>query len=207
MRITDMSAATDYARAVEQFSKAQLTPYVSYAANVNVDGLGKEDKRNIIVVRVSDGKIVSGKTPNISVSDSHMNDDRNLDPVEHPLFNAACYRATGESPASFENEPALKIDLAATCSESKPSDHNYPFTALYVDPRTLAPLDAVGVVPQDSGSKDVSVSMEQRFARFGERSMPTSMKVDVSGSGLMFWLQVHLDEEFSDYQFLNAPPR
>ncbi|MBV8116930.1 MAG: hypothetical protein JOZ01_03070, partial [Candidatus Eremiobacteraeota bacterium] len=58
--------------------------------------------------------------------------------------------------------------------------------------------------PETEHNKGVSVSLAQRFAEFDGRVLPSSIKVDVSGSGFMFWLQVHLTESYSNFQFLNS---
>ena len=196
-----MTASADYARVVEQLSKARLTPYVAYVSSDTINGMGSSQTRSQIVVRVSDGTIVAGK--------SHFkfdtgDDSRIANPITAPIFDPACYRATSESPATFDGAPAVKLDLVPVCSE-RHHDNDYAFTTLYVQPGTLRPIDANGVVPTGTASKDVAVSMDQRFGVFDGRVMPTLMKVDVTGSSWMFWLQVHVRETYSDYRFLTSP--
>lgn len=196
-----MDAAADYARAIEYISKAHLTPYVAYMHHFSLNGIHAASSSGRIVVRVSDGKVISGSTV------TYTNDDgkHDINPVSHPIFDAACYRATRESTSSFDGAPALKLDLVPICNERHNGDHDYSFTTLYVDPQTLRPLDANGDVPPDADSRNVAVSLDERFAQFGGRVMPSAIRVDVTGSGWMFWLQVHVRDEFSDYQFLNSP--
>jgi hypothetical protein len=121
-------------------------------------------------------------------------------PVTNPVFDASCYRATSESSASYNGAAALKFTLAPTC-KSRHRDE-YPFTTLYADPGTYAPLEAVGA---SSGDGNVSVAFAERFGTFDGRTMPATMHVDISGSGLMFWLQIHVAERYSDYRFMSSP--
>jgi hypothetical protein len=195
-----LNADADYAQIVSLLTKQQLAPYVSYAKSDVVDGFGKHTGAGHVVVRVSDGTIVSGDSSGIEAGDYH---DRS-NPVSHPTFVAACYRAVTETADTYAGRPALKLTLVPTC-QSKPHDVDYPFTTLYADPQTLHPLDVSGTVKPTADSKDVMVALDQHFADFNGRVMPTQLKVDVSGSGWMFWLQVHVTETYGDYQFLNSP--
>jgi uncharacterized Zn-binding protein involved in type VI secretion len=185
-----LSADTDYARAVAHLSRAHLTPYVAYVAHDSVNGLGNASQTDRVVVRVSDGKIVAGRS-NIT--------------IEGKIFDPTCYRATGETQTTFEGTPAIKLDLVATCPEKHSGDHNYAIRTLYADPQTLVPIDANGTILSGSNSNNVGVSVDERFATFDGHVMPSSIKVDVSGTGIMFWLQVHVRETYSGYQFLNSP--
>lgn len=198
-----MNADSDYARVLAELSKARLAPYVAYTAQDSINGLGKKSSTRHVVVRVSDGKVVSG-TSNFTVM-TGSDDERATNPVSSPIFDPACYRATGESVVTFEGQAALKLSLAPVCREKQSSDHDYAFTELYVNPIDFHPIDAHGAVPSDDDSKNVSVQLDQRFATFDGRVMPSAMSVDVSGSGWMFWLQVHVHEVYSDYRFLNSP--
>jgi hypothetical protein len=200
-----MAVDSDYARVLEQLSSARLTPYVSYISHDAVNGMGRSSTVSHVVVRVSDGKIISGKTHMIVETDVYKSDNSN--PVTHPIFDAACYRATGESPASYDGEPAIEMSLSAICKERASSDHDYPFTTLYVTPQTLRPLDAHADVAPTDDDKSVSLAFDQRFTMAQGRVMPASMKVDISGSGLMFWLQIHVEETYEQYRFLGAAPQ
>jgi hypothetical protein len=196
-----MTAATDYARAVEQLSKAHLAPYVSFVQRVRVNGMAKTDSTDRVVVRVRDGKVIEGST----VSYNSQSGSQQTNPITSPIFDPSCYRATNESPSTIDGALALKLDLVPVCSETFPGDRNYAFNTLYVDPATLRPIEASGSVPPDADSKGVAVSLDQRYGTFDGHVMPTETRVDVTGSGWMFWLQVHFHEEFSDYRFLNSP--
>jgi hypothetical protein len=197
-----MSADSDYARVVELLTKQQLAPYVAYTTRDRITGMANETQDGRIVVRTSDGKIVSGKQQlDVDVGNSSYN-GFNSNPVSKPAFAPRCYRATGETAAELDGTPVEKISLAPTCG----SYHEYPFTTLYVDPQSHRPLEVSGIAaPGDADSKSVTVSLEQRFAAFQGRWMPASLKIDVTGSGFMFWLQVHVKEIYGDYEFRDTP--
>jgi hypothetical protein len=197
-----MSADVDYARVAEFLSKQQLAPYVAYEARDRISGLAHDNEDGRIVVRTSDGKIVSGKQHvDVNIANSSFN-GLDSNPVSQPVFSPRCYRATAETPATLDGSPVLKLSLTATCGPS----HDFPFTTLYIDPQTYRPLEVSGVAtPGDSDSKSVSVALDQRYAGFDGRWMPVSLNVDVTGTGLMFWLRVHLREIYSDYEFRATP--
>jgi hypothetical protein len=198
-----MSVDTDYARILEMLTKQHLAPYVSYDSFDRVNGLGNDSKRDHIVVRVHDGKIVAWQS-HFSVDSDAAKTAGHSNPVSRPLFNPACYRATSEHATSFEGHDVIAIALVATCKNTRPDEHDYPFTMLYADPHTMQPIDVSGTVPESENSNLVSVSLDERFATVADRVLPSSIKVDVSGSGLMFWLQVHVVETYTNYQFLEA---
>ncbi len=197
-----MSADVDYARVVELLAKQQLAPYVAYVARDRISGLARDHEDGRIVVRTSDGKIISGKQHvDVDVGNSSFN-GLDSNPVSQPVFAPHCYRATGETPATLDESPVLKLTLTPTCG----SYHDYPFTTLYIDPQTFRPLEVSGVAsPGDGDSKSVTVALDQRYAGFDGRWMPVSLKIDVTGTGFMFWLQVHLSEIYSDYEFRTKP--
>lgn len=196
-----MSADSDYARVVQLLTKQQLAPYVAYVARDVVNGLGADSKQDRIVIRTRDGKILSGST-HMKVQTGY--DASDINPITHPAFDPKCYRATGQRNSSFEGTAALEISLAATCKSRRAEDNDYPFTTLYVDSHTMRPLDVNGTVPESEKNKGVTVALDQHFGQYAGRVLPSSFKLDVSGSGLMFWLQVHLTETYSNYEFLNS---
>ena len=195
-----ISADADYARIVALLSKQQLAPYVSYAKTDTVKGLGKARDSGRVVVRVSDGTIISGDSSGIQAGDYHGR----ANPVSHPSFDPACYRATGEEGAELDGRSAIKLTLAPVCRSSG-DDNDYPFTTLYADATTLEPLDVYGVIEPSDANKNVRIALDQHYGEFSGRVLPTSLKVDVSGSGWMFWLQVHVTETYADYRFTNSP--
>jgi len=132
-----LNADADYARIVALLTKQQLAPYVSYAKSDTVKGFGKHDASGRVVVRVSDGVIISGDSSGIEAGNYH----NRANPVTHSSFEAACYHAVSESEASYNGQPAIKLTLAPTCKSSNPNDVEYPFTTLYADSQTLRPLD------------------------------------------------------------------
>ncbi len=198
-----MSADADYARIVEMLSKQHLSAFVAYDSLDRVNGLGNESTRDHIVVRVHDGKIVAGSS-HVTVKANSVKAAENSNPVSRPLFNPTCYRATDEHATTFEGRQAVEIAIAATCKDAGAGEHNYAFTTLYADAHTMQPIDVSGTVPETNENKMVSVALDQRFANFGGHVLPSSIKVDVSGSGLMFWLQVHVTETYTNYQFLDS---
>lgn len=198
-----MSAASDYAQAVDILSKRQPAPYVAYSVTHRLDGMGQSTDSDRIVVRVKDGKVVSGRS-HFKVQTGGSYDTTDSNPVSHPAFDPHCYRPTGERTSSFAGAPAVEISLTATCKSARRDDDAYPFTTLYVEPRTMQPLDVRGTVTPSDGNKSVTVALDQRFAAFSGSVMPSSFKLDLTGSGVMFWLQVHLTETYANYQFLNS---
>ena len=195
------SADSDYARVVALLTKQQLAPYVSYAKVDEVRGIAKRSDDGRVVVRLSDGKIISGDSSGVEAGDYHGR----ANPVSHPSFDPACYRATGESESTYDGARALKIDLEPTCASHNTDDVEYPFTTLYVDPQTLHPINVSGVVKPTEDNKDVTVALDQRFGEFDGRVLPSQLNVDVSGHGWMFWLQVHVIERYGDYRFTTSP--
>jgi hypothetical protein len=195
-----ISADSDYARIVALLTKQQLAPYVSYYAKENIEGV-KHDDDGRVVVRTSDGKIVSGRSSGIEAGDYHSH----ANPVSHPAFDPACYRATKESQATFEGQTVIKLDLVPTCSNHNDGDVEHPFTTLFADAQTLRPLDVSGKVVPTGDNKVVTVALDQRFAEFSGHVLPSRLKVDVTGTSFMFWLQVHVDETYSDYRFTASP--
>jgi hypothetical protein len=194
-----MNADSDYARVVEILSHQTLAPYVSYAHENRVGGMVHDTERARVVVRLSDGKIVAGGQP-VDVDSSSSYDRHESNPVTKPAFDAACYRATDERLSTYDGAPALEISLVSICE----NDKNNTFATLYAEPHSLRPLDVQGSASIHEHLGHMQVSLDQTFAVFDGRSMPAALRVDVRGSGLMFWVQVHVNETYSDYQFLNS---
>jgi hypothetical protein len=197
-----MNADTDYQRIVDLLTKQHLAPYVAYDARDSIKGLGNKNNEEHIVVRVSDGKVVSGTS---GVSIDNGSGTHKYNPITNPVFDPKCYKATGEAPATYNGADAVKFTLAATCKERDKDAHDYPFTTLYADARNLVPIDATGVVVQTEDNKGVDISVEQQFALFEGRVLPSMTKIDINGSGVMFWLQLHVRETYDHYTFMNSP--
>jgi hypothetical protein len=195
-----LHADTDYARIVSLLGKQQLAPYVSYQKHDTINGFsGKHG--NHVVVRTSDGSIVTGEDSGIEAGDYHHHSN----PVTHPTFDRACYRATDETETTYGGRPALRLTLAPTCASKNPHDVEYPFTTLYADKDNMQLLDVNGTVEPTDDNKSVTVALDEQYETFDGRILPSRLKVDVSGSGWMFWLQVHVTETYDTYQFLNSP--
>ena len=198
-----LTADADYQRVVSLLSKQQLAPYVSYAKTDKINGVIKHRDDTRTVIRVSDGKIISGGDDSMDVETGHYHQKSN--PVSHPAFDPACYRATGESETNYDGAPAVKFDLAPTCKSASPDDDEYPFTTLYAAADTMQPVDVRGTIRPNADSKDVTVNVDQVFSNYEGRVLPSRLKVDVTGSGWMFWLQIHVTETYSEYAFSNKP--
>jgi hypothetical protein len=195
-----LGADTDYARIVAQLTKQQLAPYVSYTKTDTFNGMGSSKHDGRVVVRISDGAIVSGDSSGVEAGDYHGR----ANPVTHSSFEAACYRATSEAESSYNGQPAIRIELTPKCESENTGDTDYPFTTLYADARTLLPLDVNGTVVPADAHKSVTIALDQTYAEFDGRVLPARLKVDVAGSGWMFWLHVHVTETYADYRFLNT---
>ena len=155
------------------------------------------------MVRLSDGKIVASAASPSTSTVTRRTIGANPIRITKPAPDAICYRASGREAIDADGAPpALEIALASTCG----NDHNNTFATLYVEPHSLRPLDVKGSASTHEHLGYVKVSLDQTFAVFDGRSMPVALRVDVTGSGLMFWIQVHVSETYSDYQFLNSYP-
>ena len=143
-----MTGDAEYARIVAMLAHQQLAPYVAYAKNDNVTGVGHFDKQSRVVVRVSDGTIVSGESSGIEAGDYHNRSN----PVTHPAFIASCYRPTAESNETYAGRPALRFTLEPTCAteHGDQTSEEYPFSTLHADAQTLAPLNLSGDPPSPS---------------------------------------------------------
>lgn len=193
-----MNAAADYAAA-----KAMLTrpvpAYVSYTvrSHVKMDAIVK-DKTNQIVVRTRDGKVLKGDPGGVPVS---VGRGTGNEPLSDPAFKPSCYDAAGARIQRFEDRELEAIALHGLCTSKGKGQQD--FDTLYVDPQTHEPIAVVGA---DSSDQHVDVRLEQRFTSVGGRALPSTLYVRVHGSGLMFWLDVEVHEEYSNYRFSNTEP-
>lgn len=198
-----LTADTDYQRVALLLSKQQLAPYVSYQRTDKVNGVIKHRDPARTVIRISDGKIISGGDDSIDVETGNYHAKSN--PVSHPAFDPSCYRPTAEMQINYNGTPAVKFDLAPTCKSPSPDDDEYPFTTLCASADSLQPLDVRGTVRPNSDSKDVTVNIDQAYGNYEGRVLPSRLKVDVSGSGWMLWLQIHVTETYNEYAFTDKP--
>jgi hypothetical protein len=195
-----MNADADYKAAIAYLNRP-LPAYVTYheTSHAKVDAITR-DNAQTLVVRTKDGKVLRGKTSSINIG---SNDTYHDNVVVRPPFKPACYAATTAAPAVFDGRHVEAIGLRHTCdSGSSPHARRGDFSTLYVDPRSHLPLGAVG------GIRDapVVVNLEQRYARFGAYVLPALLDVRVKGSGLMFWLDVAVRQEYSGYAFSDKAP-
>ena len=191
-----MDAAADYAAARAALTRP-LPAYVSYTVNshVKMDAIVKNASQQI-VVRTRDGKILKGDPGGVP---GNFAANTGNEPVHDPGFKATCYAPTGIAAQKFDGQEVEAIALHGLCVKNQ---GDKDFDTLYVDPRTHEPLAAVGT----SNDEHVAVRIEQRFARTADYVLPSSLHVRVQGSGLMFWLDVLVDEQYADYRFSATPP-
>ena len=192
-----MNAAADYA-AVRKVLEQPLPAYVSYVSESG-GALGpfKGQETQHIVVRTSDGKVVSGKKSSVQIGAGTSYDG---DVVTRPLFRPACYEATAAKTAEFEGKPVEVLSLKSTCP--KEGDEENAFSTLYVDPRTHDPIAAVEL----HSDSHVYALLRQRFVRTGTRVLPSGVDVRVKGSGLLSWLDVTVHQIYSNFAFSDSPP-
>jgi hypothetical protein len=196
-----MNAAADYTSAVTALSKP-LPAYVAYTehAHMKFDAIVRDQSSNL-VVRTADGAIIKGQPPfsNVNYGGRFNGSDSIL---KNPPFRAACYRAVSAKSATFEGHDVEAIALHGTCKDSDSEKTDTDFDTLYVDPRSHDPVAAVAADDSDS----VSVNLIQRFARTGAYVLPASLYVRVKGSGMMFWLDVLADMNYTNYSFSSKAP-
>ena len=196
-----MDAAADYAAAKAMLARP-LPAYVSYTvrAHVKFDAIVRE-KTTSVVVRTADGAIVKGELPETLPGSVHIgNGDRSgLEPVKHPAFKPACYEPTSATMQQYEGANLEAIALRGLCSNKK-SDQD--FDTLYVDPRSHKPVAVTGSQNEES----VTVRLAESYAHTGDYVMPSTLYVRVHGTGFMFWLDVLVDQRYSDYRFSATAP-
>jgi hypothetical protein len=194
-----MDAAADYAAAKVLLARP-LPAYVSYTvhSHVKFDAIVRDETSNV-VVRTADGTIVKGKVPEAGGSVHIGTGESGMEPIKHPAFRAACYDATSAQMQRYQGRELEALTLHSSCTKS-PGDKD--FDRLYVEPRTHEPIAAVGSPNDDH----VVVRLAQEFTQVGDRALPASLYARVQGSGLMFWLDVLVDQHYDDYRFSATPP-
>ena len=197
-----MDAPADYSAAVRALTR-NLPAYISYTIHSFVHVGVDHEQTDQVVVRTSDGKIVKGKRPAINVG---TGDRAKSGSVHDVPFDPKCYTATGAHTVQFEGRTAEQIDLRPTCHDRGDNEADAKtsgdFTKLYVDPVSYSPLAAIG----EGTDKTVAVHLEQRFTNASGHVVPASFRVEIKGSGFMFWLNILVREEFSRFGFSNSPP-
>jgi hypothetical protein len=201
-----MDAPADYSAAVSLLTR-NVPAYVSYTIHAFVHVGVDHQETDRVTVRTSDGKVVKGKRPGVVVNGSG---DTKGPTVHDAVFNPKCYVATGARRAQFEGRAAEELTLRSTChdrgdDDDKSSDakNQGDFTKFYVDPVSHVPLAVTGGNPDD---KTVAVKIDQHFTQASGHVVPSSLHVEVKGSGFMFWLNVVVREDFSDFAFSNKAP-
>lgn len=194
-----MNATADYA-AVRKALTKPLAPYVSYVAQTHAKiGPFTHDGTEHIVIRTSDGKVLSGKTEDIQISSGGSSSPGDV--VTRPVFEANCYEATAARSAQFEGKAVEALSIRYTCPKSG-GDHERDFNTLYVDAASLDPIAAVEI----DNDQHVDALLTQHFARFGDRVLPSVLDVRIKGSGFMAWLDITVRQAISDYAFSEHEP-
>ncbi len=192
-----MDAAADYAAARHALAKP-LPAYVSYVlqSQGSFGPFFKHGDTQHVVVRTSDGKILSGKLSSVQVNaDTSYSDDL----VTRPPFKPACYDATSAKSVQFQGKTVEELSLVFKCRDS---EHEHGFNALYVDPDTHEPLAAL----DERTDSNVYVRLEQHFARVGTNVLPSGLDVRVKGSGFLGWLDVTAHQVYSDFVLSDSLP-
>jgi hypothetical protein len=192
-----MDASSDYAAAV-RFLHPTFPAYIAYVQRMHAKiGPIVKDEEDSVVLRTSDGKVVSGKSATIDVSPS-QGFSGNI--VLKSPFDPDCYAPVSAKRDSFDGAAAEVIALHETCKHGKDEPD---FTMLYVDPRTQEPLGVLG----ETNDSDVHVRLEETFRRVGDRFLPAHFDVTVKGRSFWLgWLDVVAKIDFSRYRFLSSEP-
>jgi len=195
-----MDAAADYAAAKALLTRP-LPAYVSYTVHsrVKFDAIVRSETSEV-VVRTADGVVVKGKVP-ASAQGFHFNtgDDSGMEPIAHAAFKPRCYEPTGAKLREYGGKNLEAIALRDLCAKSK---DDKDFDTLYVDPATREPVAATA----NDDDEHVLVRLVQQFTRVEDHALPSSLYVRVQGSGFMFWLDVLVDQHYTDYRFSATPP-
>jgi len=188
-----MDAVHDYAAAT-RFMHNTFPAYVGYVQRMHAKiGPIVKDEEDAVVVRTSDGKVISGKNATVTIAPG-QGFSGNI--VLTSPFNPACYSPVSETRDTFEGAAADAIALHETCGHGKDDPD---FTTLYVDPRTQEPLGVVG----GTSDNDVRVRLEETFRRVGDRLLPAHFGVIVKGKSFWLgWLDVVAQIDYSRYRFL-----
>lgn len=195
-----MIADSDYGRVLDLLAHQRLPAFVSYVDAVALRGVPDEGNAHgprRITVDTRTKTILEGTPSHI---DTGRRASRDTNPVTAPAFDPTCYRATNETRATYNGRDAVLFTLLPTCG----SHDDYIFSALYADAQTFAPLAATGTVSDSEGGGGAHADVEQRFAIFGGYVMPSLLSVNVKGTGIVFWLRVHVEESYTAYEFDNT---
>jgi hypothetical protein len=191
-----VNATADYAAAAAQLNRP-LPAYVSYVDRSS-GGWGplQGSRSTHVVVRTSDGHVISGSSPVIRIGADATTSD---DVVTRPPFRPACYAPGVATLTEFDGRPAERIGLHTRCDKS---DKDADFDSLYVDPVSHRPLAAIG----NNADETTTVRIVQRFVAVDGYVLPAGIDVTVIGHGWMTWLNVAARVELSDYRFSATPP-
>ncbi len=193
-----MNAAADYAAAREAMTKP-LPAYVAYVSHTIASfGPFKHDDTRHIVVRTSDGKVVSGQPSSVNIG---ANTTYSSDVMTHPVFEADCYAATGARSAEFEGKTVEALSIHYTCHNNS-GDNEKDFETLYVDPVTHDPIAAV----EQNSDSHMEAFLAQHFTRAGEHVVPSGLDVRVKGSGYLAWLDITVHQVYSGVSFSEHIP-
>jgi len=190
-----MDAAQDYAAAT-RFMHNTFPAYVAYVQRLHAKiGPIVKDEEDAIVVRTSDGKVVSGKSATVTIAPG-QGFSGNI--VLTSPFDPKCYTPVSASRDTYDGAAAEAIALRESCHHGKDDPD---FTTLYIDPRTQEPLGVVG----GTSDNDVRVRLEETFRRVGDRLLPGHFSVIVRGKSFWLgWLDIVAQIDYSRYRFLDT---
>jgi hypothetical protein len=190
-----MNAAADYAAASAALTKT-LPAYVSYteSAHMKFDALTR-DQTTTVVLRTSDGKIVKGAP--ISFNPIIQSSDGN-NILTDPPFVPHCYDPIDARPATYAGQGVEAIALRSRCHDEDTNG----FDTLYVDPRSHDPVGAIA----STMKQNLSLSLEERFARAGACIVPSALYAHAKGRQLMFWFDALVQVAYSNYSFSSKAP-
>jgi hypothetical protein len=187
-----MSAAADYARVVDAMQRP-LPAYVSYVERDAMRGLTSSEVLYHIVVETAGGKVVHGDATRVYLSGFT---NAPSTPVATPAFDPKCYHATREETTVRNRRATLAFTLSPNCPTAG------QFKTLVVDRATMRPIEAIGM--REGGQTRVSI--DETYGSVRGWSLPATLRVDIEGRGLMFWLQMHVTQTFSSYGFYATDP-
>ncbi len=184
-----MSADADFAKVVAALTDPRPA-FVSYTERLHGHAFIDFDHSAHLVARTSDGHIVHGKATV----------ETDTGTINHQPFAARCYRAVSETHEQREGRDVLAFHIAHRDADG--CGHDNDFSSLYADPNTLHPIEVDGHSTDDKADAHLA----ETFGDVDGHAVMTKFRVDVDGSGPVFWLHVHVMDDFSDYRFSEKDP-
>jgi len=184
-----MSADADFAKVVAALTDPRPA-YVSYGERLHGHAFIDFDHTTHLVARTSDGHIVHGKE--VVETDSGS--------VNHQPFAARCYRAISET--RMQRDGRDVIDFHIEHLDRSGCGKGSDFSNLYADPHSMHPIEVDGHSTDDKADAHLA----EMFGDIDGHAVMTNFRVDVDGSGPVFWLHIHVMDEFTEYRFSATDP-